>query len=205
MPKPRKPKQTSLHDTLLYDQITQLETSILVKLSLLRKSHHHPPCPHFLNLQPEPQHYEPRENYYEKFWRLFLEMQVCRERIQGYEEVLGVWEAEIGKIQVRCTITYYRVLLRSWKKYEARNQGTDPKYEEDRVILTRSTNARFPIATKVMERSLRYGCTRDRNMGSCLGKDLVSEMVIILSENGRFGVLSHYLNKLLLSLTHNIT
>ena len=68
----RRKRETSLEDAKLYDKITQLETCIMDKLSQLRKISKNCVCSHFIDLPNSLEEYESSQNYYSKFWKLFL-------------------------------------------------------------------------------------------------------------------------------------
>lgn len=74
------PQGITIEDARLYDRITKLETAIIDRLSELRKIPRSCPCSHFMDIPAECEPYVPVENYYNKFWQLYLKSELAHHK-----------------------------------------------------------------------------------------------------------------------------
>ena len=85
----RKIRYPNEEDTAFYDRITKMECTILEKIAIMKKNKSLPVCSHFLQFDEYVQPYNKNANYYDKFWKLYLNTELCKVRVEEIENFLA--------------------------------------------------------------------------------------------------------------------
>lgn len=84
----RKIKHPNEEDTVFYDRITKIECTILQKIAIMKKNKALPFCSHFIDFDEFVEPYHNNANYYDKFWKLYLNTELCKVRVDEIENDL---------------------------------------------------------------------------------------------------------------------